>query len=1746
MKAQTQITSIDELLDRFRQAQSSTTEQGRFFEKLVCNVLLRSDYPFEFKDAWLWNDWKYNDGADNGIDVVMETESGEYWAVQCKFYNNKSVCKEDVDSFLAEGAKPHSSVSFSRLLLYATSPISANLKRELEGRTPPVFARRVDQLDDYAYNWDQVYRAATGEEVAFEDLRSPKKTLREHQQEALDAVKRGFETSDRGKLIMACGTGKTLTSLRIAETLAPPSGIVLYLVPSLALLAQTLREWTFEANRRLAPILVCSDAQISRQDSRRALNSTGKTKSKGKSQETVESDEPTFDPIELAEPASTDSDEIVARWQKIDARTNADKDVLTVVFSTYQSIQAISDAQRLGNASGRKLPKFDLIVCDEAHRTTGVSLRGKDESAFVKVHDDAVIAGKKRLYMTATPRVYGDVAQAKARESNAELCSMDDETIYGENFYVLSFGKAVKQGLLADYKVLILVVDEDYAKKYHIARPSVAKVAKTGKIEVEIDPGDVPTDDVAKMIGCWRGLNKRSKASASDQESQKDGFSGDPAPMKRAVAFCRSIKDSQEFVEAFKKLSELLVEEENKKRADQEKQKALKRLDAQGNDDENDALKSKSEEVPRIASFGDRHDEKNASLKVDAKHVDGTFPADARKELLTWLKKEPEENVCNVLSNVRCLAEGVDVPNLDSVLFLSPRSSQVDVIQAVGRVMRRPTGKKFGYVIIPIVVAESADASAALDANARYSSVWQTLQALRSHDDQFRILINQLQVGETTDKIVVEIVGGDGAKPDGNSALAKDDDKKSDKDKKKKQDDDAPVQGSLFLVDERVEQVKKSIYAEIVKRCGDRDYLDQWARDVAKITATRIDGIRAKLENPTDEQKQAFDALLDALRREINPNIGKEQALETVAQHLTTLPVFDALFADSAFSKNNPVAKLIKKTVDAFHVNLSEKERAQEERFQESVRAQIEGIKTVKGRQAVIHKLYEQFFAVALPKTAEKLGVVYTPPEVVDYILHSVDFVLRQEFDRRITDENVSVLDPFAGTGAFIARLIASGLIDPKDLRRKYRKELCANEIMPLAYYIAAANIEEAFGAAIGEGAQYEPFPGVVLTDTFQIYEGKPEPLCKIGEENPTNGDRLEKQRQTPIEVVVGNPPYSVGQKSGNDNNQNEKYPKLDARIAETYAAKSSATNKNSLYDSYIKAFRWASDRVKDEGVVAFVSNGGYVDAAAMEGFRKSLVEEFATIYVFNLRGNQRTQGETSRKEGGKIFGSGSRTPVAITILVKKPHTGNAKIYYRDIGDYLTRDQKLNLIKEFGSVENTEWTEITPNEMGDWINQRGDDFGKLIALGNKDAKEEQKETTFFEPTYSRGVATARDAWAYNFSRRELIANMSRMIMFYNNQVDDYQKQEEPRPKAENFVCNDGKKISWNRGLLRDLKNGKKFNESVAPYARVASYRPFCKEFLFFHPMFNDMVYRIPKLFPTPNTSNKVICVPGVGGTKEYSAVITDQIPDLGIESASQCFPLYFYESLETATILPNENPVIIDGYVRREAITTDVLQRCQTLYDSTLITKEDIFYYVYGALHSPSYRARYENELKKELARLPLPPRANFWEFSSIGRRLANIHLNYETGKSTIQDGDGKPLPPLAPWKLNVRSTAPEGTPDKELYRVVRKMKLGTKTELQQDGKTKKVFDGVLKYNDYLTFTDVPLESFQYVVNGRSPLEWLVERYYCKEDKTSGIVDDPNEWSDDPKYVFNLVPRLVAVAMETLKLTSSKRMPELE
>lgn len=1628
--------SIHEVIEAFRQ-EPSNSERGTKFEQLMVRYFqLDPMLSQQYDQVTRWVDWPGRDGkVDTGIDLVARTrDTGEYTAIQCKFYEpSTTLAKSDIDSFFtASGKKPFT----NRIIISTTDRWGKNAEDALEGQTLPVQRIGLAEIADSPISWDVAWPQEQGLTVELSE--AIRHQPRPHQAQAIDKVFAGFDSGhERGKLIMACGTGKTFTALKIAERLAAENGgsaRILFAVPSISLLSQTLREWSAQCELDLRAFGVCSDNKVSRAAEDINVH-------------------------DVAIPVTTSPDKLVLEM----AHRKRAKG-LTVVFTTYQSLTVVAAAQDQGVAP------FDLVICDEAHRTTGVTVAGADESHFVRVHDAKFLRAKRRLYMTATPRIFDENVKAKAEEFSAELTSMDDEAVYGPEFHRLSFGDAVDRGLLTDYKVLVLTVDEEL-------------VAAPLQVQFAGGDGELRLDDATKIVGCWNGLAKRAGRSPDGS-----GFAAGAPPMRRAVAFAQDIKSSKQVANLFPRVvdayRDLLTDSEND---------------------------------------GGDVDSTNLDLSCQVHHVDGTFNALARHRELQWLKAPIPDGECRILSNARCLSEGVDVPALDAVLFLHPRNSVVDVVQSVGRVMRRSSDKDYGYIILPVAVPAGVSPAQALSDNRRFKVVWQVLNALRAHDDRFNAMVNSIALnatdpgaekGQGTD----QLLGGHiGPTTDSTETLTGD-----------TADVDAPApdpttdamgglatQMALFSLS----NWQEAIFARIVDKVGTRTYWEDWARDVADIATALTTRIRALLDGADADVTTAFEQFLQGLRDNLNDSICGDDAVNMLAQHLITKPVFDALFAGNEFAASNPVSRVMETMIGRLGDAGLGAETAHLESFYASVRVRAAEVTSAEGKQQVIADLYDKFFAIGFAKQADALGIVYTPVVIVDFILQSAEDVLVHHFGQGLTGMGVHILDGFTGTGTFIVRLLQLGLIKPEDLLRKYNSELHANEITLLAYYIAAVNIETAFSELYRSSSDtepvYQPFPGLVLTDTFQSWEDDDRPDLEIF---PENNERLARLKELDIQVVVGNPPWSVGQDSANDNNQNKKYPSLDFAIRDTYGARSTARTQRTLYDSYIRAIKWASLRIKERGLIAYVTNGGWLDSNTADGMRLSLADEFSDIYVYNLRGNRRAGGAEGRPiwEAFARNRGGSIATVAIVVFVRDPSkAGPVRIHYKQASDYTTAAEKVEELKTASSVLRMDSSIVTPNSYGDWVEQRTDDFLTYTPIGG-----EGKESSVFL-VRSLGLGTNRDTWVYNFSRTAVETNVQRLASNYNSQVVDFNKHCEHHSVADrsarvdDFINSDSRFIKWSSSLKQHLVRGVRAsydNDRVV----LGSYRPFDREHVYFDRVLNHRLGNLKAMFPTSNHKNLGIIVTGPASHFEFTPFMTDLLPNLHLLDTAQFFPRWTYEQVGPDDggfdFGSTDDNVDQHGYRRIDNITNSVVE----LYEEaigTQVIKDDIFYYVYGLLHDPAYRRTCAADLRKMLPRIPTPSsRERFEQLVSAGRALSDLHVNYES---------------TDPYPLDVQLAPGADSGDRDTWRVT-KMKWRTKGDYS-----------TIVYNSKVTIQGIPEEAERYQLGPRSALGWIIDRYQRKVDKASGIVNDPNDWCDeqgDPQYIVNLIRRVTTVAVETMKI----------
>ncbi len=1140
------------------------------------------------------------------------------------------------------------------------------------------------------------------------------------------------------------------------------------------------------------------------------------------------------------------------------------------------------------------------------------------------------------------------------------------------------------------------------------------KISQLKAEGTKLDKKLINNEFVCKIVGTHKGLAKQDLIVLDDENKEDNDLKNkaDTFVSQRAISFCKSIQTSKNIKDSFETIMECYDEELKKK------------------------------------SF------KNLKISID--HVDGTMNCKERLDKLENLNQF-EPNTCKVLSNARCLSEGVDVPALDSIVFFDGKSAMVDIIQAVGRVMRKAKCKKRGYIILPIALEESEikNLDEAVN-NTNFKNIWKVIKALRSHDSSL--------VDEATFKEKIKIFGSDD---------------------NKKQNDEKTLFDAILLQD-----LADAVYNVMPTKLGDRNYWENFAKKTGNIART----LNERLKDIFDKNPEIFDNFLTSLRGNIHQNIKEEEALDMITSHVITKPIFDALFGDNI---QNPIAKALDKMVLKLSSLGLEGETKDLKNLYESVKTEAVRAKSQKSQQELIKNLYNTFFKEAFRKQSEKLGIVYTPIEVVDFILRATNGILKKHFNTDFNDKNITIFDPFTGTGSFIARLLSkeNDLISDEALKEKFQKGLFAFDIVLLSYYIALINITQ---VAQNRDSSLKNFKNIALTDSLDYLEEKSAkgviPGFEDLKENQEIKTTMEKQN---IRVIIGNPPYSSGAKSENDNNQNLTHPKLEKRVYETYGKNSTAKVGKTTRDALIHSIRMASDLLKDKGVIGFVVNGSFIDSKSADGFRKCVAQEFSYLYVLNLRGNQRTSGEVSKKEGGKIFDSGSRATVAIIFFVKDTNAPNHTIYYYEVEDYLKREAKFNLLAGFENLESVPFKEIVPNDKGDWINQRNEEFEKLIPL--KRDKKLQNDSIF--DINSGGVVSGRDLWVYNFSPNALMQSVQKCIDTYNADLKRFNEvfREAFKQRAKGVksgelykqlndqeITTDKTKIAWVQNLKTQLIKGKKLDDFSQEKISVSLYRPFNKQYFYYERELAWSFYSMKKIFPDKSARNVVINTSSMA-SRNFSCLIANEITDVQTMANTQAYPLYYYDDLGN----------------RYNAISGYALNLFRRHYKDNAITEEEIFYYIYAILHHKGYLEKYKNSLAKEAPRVALSE--DFKELSILGKELGELHLNYENGE----------------MHTSVKYTTLMNAEVEGYYDVV---------QMKKDKKG----DSII-YNQNITITQIPKKAFDYVVNGKSAIDWVIERYSITKDKDSLIENNPNDYAGG-KYIFELLCRVIKLSEKSVDL----------
>ncbi len=1326
---------LGETLELLRErTEGSRARQGWEFERMVRKAL--QDHPGEygparFKHIYLWSDWPDRDGPDHGIDLVAEEVDGGLCAIQCKFYeSHKEIPAKDVDSFLAA-----SEGRFASRILIATGELSKRGWQHVESADPHCEVLSAADMDSWVTDWRLYIDNPDNVQVDGLARHEP----RPDQLEALDAIDEGFKRSDRGQLIWPCGTGKSVLAMWAAERVVGVGGSVLYLVPSLSLMGQTMREWARHKTIPHSYLGVCSDKTSGRRDD----DSGGYLN-------------------ELAMPVSTDVGKVAEALEQLPGYA------MRVVFCTYQSAKVVSDAQLKSGA------QFDLAICDEAHRTTGLStvdrLSIDDPSGFTLIHQEDRLVADRRLFMTATPRVYTEQAKKRAGRRATEAgygfdvdsYSMDDEEIYGPIFHQMTFASAIGKDLLSDYEVLVIAVKD---KPEHRGGGGV--------LDVDGEVG-LSNEHAVKLLGCWDAL---ADPTTKGVDPNRHTGMADDAHARSAIVFSNTVKVSKTLAEWWPRV------------------------------------------VARHTPVGQSE---NGYLHMDVAHIDGSTSALRRISMLQRLKDARDgaaaENSCRVLTNARVLTEGVNVPALDSIIFFERRTSTIDITQAVGRVMRTAEGKKIGRVVIPVVVPEGMGLTDREVLNGSdFKVVWDVVRALRSHDERIQYWINDPKTAAAKGKLRIKIIDSGTDQPVG------------------QQNEQLQL---LFA------QVPEAVASKLVEMCGDRRAWITWGERAARVCGQVHQKFVQAIEEVADA-RQEFKRFVRWMRTTVNPSVDDADAAEMVAQHVVTMPVFDHMFADSRFADMNPVSQAIQKllaVVDPANTRF-EAELAPLERAYQSMRKTFDGAIDSADRVDVLRQVYEGFFHHAMKDTVKRLGIVYTPVELVDFILRSADAVCKQEFGKGLGAEGVNVLDPFTGTGTFIYRLLTGygsdgkPLIAQENLVRKYTSELHANEMVLLAYYIAALKIEAGYAERCPDSA-YEDFPGIVFGDTFLLSDEERQAQLETMQRGYVNSERGLNQATTQIQVIVGNPPWSAGQKSAGDDNANEDYDHIAERVREVYGQRhrevTGGGSGKSAGNLYVQAIRWATDRLdRNGGIIAFVHPNSLLNGTSLAGMRASLRDEFTDVYVVNLRGNAYTSGDEFRREGDKIFGQGSRNGVQITVLVSNPAKDcnePARLHYAQVPDAQSLEAKFAWIEEINDVTSTAYFDLVPvTPRHNWINLSDGSFNKLLAVCNADRSAEHVALR----SHALGIATNLDSYVYSYSRGGLVEKINRLISTFNSAIEDVKFDQVSIEQASANV--DLSNIKWTGKLKSSLKKAVKEGEKLEfdeSRIREVLYRPFIKKWLY--------------------------------------------------------------------------------------------------------------------------------------------------------------------------------------------------------------------------------------------------------------------------------------------------------------------------
>ena len=1389
------MANITEALAKLVADDPNSKQKGNRFERLVQKIFQEHPGSYgkeRFEKVWLWSEWPDKDLTGlpevNGIDIVAkQTDAwgGGYCAIQCKHWNkDSSVGKGEIAKFLVD--VQGSNQVFSSGLLTTNAKVTSTATQALLKSPQMCQVLYTGTMEDWVDDWNDWVDDFSNLQIPS----PPKLQERDYQTKAREAAIQAFTESDasRGQIILPCGTGKMFVSLRTAEDYAGQGKTVLYLVPSLGLVHQTMQEWSEQRSIPLQYFGVCSDPSVAKT-------------------EDADPDVAGY-MAEIRIPVTTDPLKI-GEWLAKPAPDSA----MRVLFSTYQSSPKIKQAIETFAAGF----EFDLMILDEAHRTSG---RDKPRtSGFVMPLHDSDIPAEKRLFFTATPRVFADKKASEDLDDQPDSYDMADEKVYGKVLDSMSFSDAIKQGYLSDYEVLVVTGSRE------AFRDSLP--IQDGMVVWKEKP--VAMDDLIRLVGAWDALSSPETEEASVDHptgSVTDGH------LTSAICYLNKVADSSWVATEWQDINDKIEQ-------------------VQGSTE------------PR--------------LKLDVAHVEAKTSSDKRIEAINALRKSDEHGKCSVVTNVGVFSEGVNVPSLDAVIFLDSRSSAVDIAQQIGRVMRKTEGKDKGYVVLPIFVPDEEDPDKWLESS-DWKKLYRVVKALRSHDERMDEYLKHPAVMEEKGPITIRPLRRTG--------------------KHEEHSGSKDGQQRLFF-----EELKREVASKVVKFCGDTGTYPGWGKHAARVAAN----IATKLEELTAsaEHKQHLEDFTKRLQESVSKDITIDQAREMLAQHVVTIPIFDKMLGKAHFADKNLVSIAIREMLEKLRQNPQNpfpEEAVRLNRAYEAMGRAFEGAVSSVDRLDVLKSIYDGFFAEAMPGTVDELGIVYTPVEIVDFIVRSCAAICRQEFGRDIGSENVHVLDPFSGTGTFLARLLTgidlegNPFVPDEDLERKYSEELHANELVLLAYYVAALTIEQARHDRLSSD-EYKEFAGLCLSDTFEDFPAQ-------GSLWGTSG-RRSVQDEKPMYVVFGNPPWSSGKDKAGEGADKKSNPEVEKRVKETFVAEhkhvtGSSPGGNAYGNLYIQALRWASDRIvnpsaseaegqKDHpSVVAFVHPNSLAEGTSLAGARGVFRDEFTDIFVVNLRGNAYKSGKERRKEGDGIFGGGSRNGVQITFLVRNPAkdlSQPANVQYMEVPEYCSLDEKWKWLEEIGDIywEGAESIPVTPEH--DWTCLPDPQFEAMMPVVEtsrlKDKDFAGVSTHVAASGHASGVKTNCDVWAYSWSREALEDKIRTLLSRYQDALDDINNLNHIT-KLTNEIVTPIMKEHQLSGVTQ-LRSSLKKRESVVFEEwriREVLYRPFTKLWLYEDPRIIQSVKTVSKMFPRNETVEAFEVTGGSNNGSPDSLMAVDGISDL--------------------------------------------------------------------------------------------------------------------------------------------------------------------------------------------------------------------------------------------------------------------------